>query len=239
MTEMVPTTINGRWNLLLPDYRAKRPEWTAWEVARLDSMHRNIQPGDLIFDIGTEEGDLTALFATWGAEVVMFEPNCKVWPSIRAIWEANALPRPREWFAGFASDVTRTGMQFARDGWPECAYGEMVGAHGFSDLASESDSAPQIELDVFTADKGLTPDVITIDVEGAETKVLHGAVEVLEQATPLVYCSIHDRELREKYGHTSADLLGFMRDLGYVGRHLATDHESHWCFHHPEGRALV
>src|SRR5882724_6033705 len=90
-----PTLINGKWQLLLPKHRADRPEWkTGWEVERLDALRASIEPGKLVFDVGAEEGDMSALYALWGAQVVLFEPNERVWPNIRAIWEANRLELP-------------------------------------------------------------------------------------------------------------------------------------------------
>jgi hypothetical protein len=64
---VTPTLINGRWPLLLPDHRAARPSWGWWEATRLAAMHHFIQPGDVVYDVGAEEGDFPCLFSTWGA----------------------------------------------------------------------------------------------------------------------------------------------------------------------------
>ena len=101
---MREVTINGRWPVIMPDHRADRPEWsTGWEVERLHSMHLAIRPADTVYDIGTEEGDLSALLGTWCARLHMFEPNPRVWPNVRAIWEANSLPAPAGCWSGFSS----------------------------------------------------------------------------------------------------------------------------------------
>ena len=70
---MVPTLMNGRWELRLPSHRAYRREWTTppyWEPERLDAMHALIEPGDVVYDVGCEEGDMAGLFASWGAKIV-------------------------------------------------------------------------------------------------------------------------------------------------------------------------
>jgi hypothetical protein len=139
---MKKTTINGKYKLILPDHRAARPEWeTGWEVERIESMLSNLKKGDLVLDIGTEEGDISALLAKKTGAIILFEPNEKVWPNIKAIWEANKLDDPVAWFTGFASNrndfkdgaILTTASRMAT--WPEAAYGELIGDHGFKELA--------------------------------------------------------------------------------------------------------
>lgn len=64
--ETCEVLINGKWPLVLPRHRAERAEWqSGWEPERLDSMYANLRPGMVVYDVGTEEGDLSALFAMW------------------------------------------------------------------------------------------------------------------------------------------------------------------------------
>jgi hypothetical protein len=94
MTEMIKTILNGEFEMVLPKHRADRPEWhneTGWEKLRLKSMHNNLSEGDVIYYVGAEEGEMTALCQMWGAEVVLFEPNPKVWSHFPITWSANNL----------------------------------------------------------------------------------------------------------------------------------------------------
>lgn len=239
---MIPTRINGRWELLLPEHRAVRPQWDiangGWERERLDAMYSVIKPGDVVFDIGSEEGDFPALFASWGANVVMFEPNPLVFPNIRAIWEANNLPRPLGVFAGFACNQTNLQpyelepifQQTDRDGWPACAYGAVIGDHGFRNVSERFHDTPQIRIDDYCPLAGVYPAVLTLDVEGAELEVLKGAEQALRVTRPTVFVSIHPDFIRDMYGNNDADVHAFMTDCGYKGEHLATDHEQHWKY---------
>lgn len=244
---MIPTVINGQWELLLPEHRAARAEWTSdagWERERLDSMHAHIRPGDLVFDIGTEEGDLSALYATWvGPEggVCLFEPTDRTWPNVRAIFEANGLTsRIKGIWAGFASDQTvpadgRSGdPNEQRDGWPVSAYGPVIGDHGFSVIVERPDF-PQVRLDDYASERGLTPDVITMDVEGAELRVVRGAERILNEVRPLLWISEHPQFMVDTFGDSQADLHKFVEGCGYRSTLLATDHEQHH-FYWPEER---
>lgn len=239
VTSMVETVINDRWTLILPEHRSARAEWPTWERERLAAMHDTIRPADVVIDIGAEEGDFPALWSLWGAHVVLFEPNPLVWPNIRAIWRANDLEPPVGWFVGFASDVTDLhppdcDVRARPDGgWPQCAYGHVIDNHGFRHLSQQIDTTPQVTLDDWCDLNGVRPDVLTIDVEGSELRVLHGADRILTECHPTVFVSVHTDEvwMDEQYDRVrEADVTEWMEAHGYAGEHLATDHEAHWVF---------
>lgn len=238
MTEMRETLINDTWRLLLPEHRACRDEpwgsqWPTWEALRLKSMSRNLHPGDLVFDIGAEEGDMPALWSSWGCDVVLVEPNPKVWPNIRAIWEANGLPDPTGWWVGFAGakvddnrpDWNHPPVGADGSGWPTCAYGPVIGDHGFLCLLERPD-VPVITIDALAGLHG-PPDVITIDVEGAEMSVLEGAEQTLTHAKPLLYLSVHPQFMFDAWGVTIAEFCAWLTERGYQREHLSAGHEWH------------
>lgn len=246
MAVMVPTKINGKWELLLPDYRAKRPEWeTGWEVERINSMVEELQKksNNIVYDIGTEEGDITAILAHY-SDIVMFEPNATVWPSIRAIWNANNLTFPLAFHTGFAGATTDPDWYAPRAGWPGYAFGETIGAHGFRQIDIEQDAEtcvddsprpPMVRLDDFYHQHGHIPTLITMDVEGAELEVLEGAAWLLSTHKPLVYISVHP-DFLSIYHATPKMVHDFMEGLGYNKTHLATDHEEHWFYKYKDAQ---
>lgn len=216
------TKINGNWDILLPEHRANRKEWTSkkgWERARLDSMHENIKDGEIIFYIGAEEGDMAALCALWGAYVVLFEPNLKVWPNIKAIWDANKLEKPMS-FVGFASNNTTSKMVI--DGFPQYAgNNDIIKNHGFMELRNHN--APEIKID----DVDLPLDHITIDVEGSEWEVLRGAEKTLRKYHPKIWLSGHPEFMYEYYKEYFYDLRRWIKDFGYKETLLDYQHEVH------------
>lgn len=237
-----PVEVNGRWVVRMPAHRAVRYlEEGLWERERIASMALNIAREDFVWDVGAEQGDMSALWQQWvGADggVMLVEPNPAAWPTIKAIWDANDLPQPRGWYVGFASDVTAdmTGpgpengrVVGSERGWPSCALGEMEAAAGFRHLAEETDTTPQMRIDDLASYWG-SPQVLTIDIEGAELVALRGAKRVLESLRPLVWVSVHPEFMRHHFGHRPRELHRYMEELDYRATHLGDDHESHWFY---------
>jgi len=242
MTDMVMTTLNGSWDIILPEHRAARPEWTTgWERERLDALAGEVDCQldnkiiPIVYDIGTEEGDVTGLYSQWGAEVHVFEPNPLVWPNIRAIWEANKLKPLAGYFVGFAAADTETRPENIepiiaepdRDGWPASAYGELIGNHGFRTIFERSGDTPRIRIDDYAATH-TAPTIITMDVEGAEFEVLKGAEQTILDHKPVIFISVHPEFMFAGFDTYEADMHLWLRQHGYEGEHLAYDHEHHW-----------
>lgn len=239
MTKMIPTLINGRWKLLLPEHRAARPEWTSeqgWEKARLNNMHEWVADFRLAHDnapvvyyIGAEEGDMAGLLAQWGAKLVLFEPNPAVWPNIKAIWEANSLKAP-VCCQAFASSKTTGDISVDQTlRWPPCADGPIIAEHGFKNLCEADGTIAEVKIDDVVLAYEL-PDMISLDVEGAEWEVLRGAEQTLRQHRPRIYLSGHPEFLYQIYGEYLGDLRHWIRELGYTETLLAYDHEVHLVY---------
>jgi FkbM family methyltransferase len=222
-----PGLICERWKLMLPDFRvafhAARPKW---EIGRLEHMADRVQPGMVVYDVGAEHGDFTALYRTWGADVVPVEPAPAYWPCIRQTYEANGFGPPRAWFSGFAADrdwdIKRG---FGERGWPRSSTDSVIADPGFFHLAYHARMVPGVTVDRLAV-MTLAPDVLSVDVEGAEWHVLHGARETLTRRDVLVYISVHEPTMRNWYDRGLDDLHGLMREAGYEGVQLP---------HHGEG----
>lgn len=228
------TMINGRWPMFLPVHRADRPEWPWWEATRLAAMASVIHDGSVVYDVGAEEGDFPALWASWGAQVVLAEPNPRVWPNIKLVWEANSLPDPLLCWPGFIGEEPGWPTEWW-DVWPPCADGPVIGDHGFCQLGERPD-LPVTSIDHLTGPGGMpVPTVITMDVEGSELHVLRGAERTLAEHQPDVFVSIHPEFMEHHYGIAEGvtEVRAFMHRRGYdTDRHvfLAFDHEHHWWF---------
>lgn len=243
----IETVINGKYKLKLPFHRAIRPDWDiakgGWETTRLDKLKEVTSKGSVVYDIGAEEGDISALLSIWsGGNIVLFEPNPLVWPNIKLIWESNNLPPPLGYFVGFASDTTNLqpqnlniDMRINIGGFPPAANGQVISNHGFRHLAEESDATPQITLDDFVYgqqvyNKIAAPSILNIDVEGSELNVLKGAEKLLTNNAITVLVSVHPEFMYNYFGAYTSDLTNYMKAIGYKYDLLDFDHEYHFLF---------
>jgi FkbM family methyltransferase len=235
MTAMVNTLINGRWTLALPDHRAARPEWQlangGWERARLDHMHCTTRPGDRVLYVGAEEGEMCALLQSWGADVIMVEPNEAVIPNAKAIWDANGLSTPAGVFVGFCgrSDSADWERGLYLSQWPDCAYGRVIGDHGFKELLDPG-GRPIITIDTLLSTWHWVPDAISMDIEGAEWEALQGAEQTLTEHRPRLYLSLHPEFLIDQYGKYSYEVRRWIIDHGYRETLLDYQHEAHFVY---------
>lgn len=242
MAKMINVKVNGKWDILLPEHRAVRPEWTSgsgWEKARLTRIKRDVdeyidtnKQGPLVLYVGAEEGDMCALLQMWGADLVMFEPNPAVWPNIKGIWEANELDSPIMCFPGFAANATSEGSlgEGYANSFPDCAEGPMIGDHGFKNLCEADGTIPTIKIDHLEGLFIKAPAMISIDVEGAEWEVLRGAEQTLRKYHPTIYLSLHPEFLYEIYKEYSNDLRQWLKNIGYKETLLDYQHEVHLVY---------
>jgi FkbM family methyltransferase len=243
MAQMVKAVLNGEYKITLPKHRADRPDWYTehgWEKVRLARLHDEVtkQKKPVVYYVGAEEGEMPALCQMWGAQVVMFEPNPLVFANIKAIWDANKLAPPAGIFVGFAGTETidnppnpsplLSGKYI--NGWPECAYGEVIGNHGFKELYQEADAFPQIRIDDYVERTGIVPTVISFDIEGSEWQVMRGAEQTIVDHKPVIFASISPEFMFHQYGEYSRDLRNWITDRGYDETLLAYDHELHTVY---------
>ena len=72
----------------------------------------------------------------------------------------------------------------------------------------------QITIDGFVKESGFVPELIKIDVEGAEIKVLSGGQEVLRNNHPEIMLSVHPKHIKD-LGYSLDHLRKTISDLGY------------------------
>lgn len=238
-------------DLVLPDYRLEH--WQAdpnWEQAHLESMRANVSEGMVVYDVGAELGDFTALFASWAGSVTTYreerdsrghsrrveierslvvpvEPSPWYWPAIRETFDLNGLAPPVGSFCGFASTGTAY-TESPRRAWPRAAAGSYTQRQGFSNVRERPD-LPRITLDDL-ARMTRPPDAISMDVEGAEHHVLCGAARVLREHRPMLWVSVHPDCLRRDWNVTDMDLHQLLGSFGYEATLLVHGHEDFWAY---------
>lgn len=151
--------------------------------AVVDAM---LGPGKVFYDVGGGVGLYSLLAARKGARVFVFEPHPANAKCIASHARMNSLegsiqvvPLAAYSSSGqIAMGFTQHGSQMALPG-PD------------STLDGRGLLAACITLDEFSRFHP-TPTLVKIDVEGGESEVLKGSVELFERAQPTLICEVHD-----------------------------------------------
>jgi FkbM family methyltransferase len=205
--------------------------FACWERERFHSMRDNLTYGDILFDVGTEQGWCNLLYADMvgPTNMVLIEPTKEFWPNIKATWERNYHYPPMACYPGLISDITNSKIRTFTP-WPAAAQGDLIDRNKYEYLHAHNVEIPQLTIDDLVDRSGIIPNAVTIDVEGAELLVLRGAEDILQEHRPLVWASLHDDLLERDYNATIEDVHTFMESLGYTPTFLGKDHEQHWFY---------
>ena len=234
---------NGRYPGIWPDHIADWDAVTGWEKTRFASMEERLRPGMRLLDVGAEHGWISQIYAGFvggGDNMILLEPHPAMWPNIRLIWEHNGLASPVATvraLCGDSLDLHKGDEWMVVRGWVAEAMASDVEqpatSYQYLHEPSHVAATSTVTIDWLTGPVGLQVDAITMDIEGAELVALRGATMTLARGlyTGLdVWVSIHPDLAERDYGVTDGAVQDFMRDQGYHGVHLGTDHEQHWLF---------
>lgn len=81
-------------------------------------------------------------------------------------------------------------------------------------FSSEASAVTEQSLDAYVELLGFGPDLLKIDVEGAELRVLRGAGQLLSRFRPRIFLSVHPEEI-ELLGGSLGELTAVITDAGY------------------------
>lgn len=234
--------VNSKWAVRFPEHIASLSNtiWKFWEKERMTTMYAVVRPTDTILDIGTSNGDMSAVFATWlglNGRIILVEPSADFWPLIKVIFEANNLT-PFKCFDVLIGNETTDNWgrhQAQRTSlYPDSANAALKLETGFMHVNEHPKEIPVVKVD----DLGVgNVDVITMDIEGTEYEALQGAEQTIRNCRPVLFVSVHAESMWREHHHTIDDLNAMMQSWGYIPTYLAYDHEQHWMYK-PEGKRV-
>jgi FkbM family methyltransferase len=182
--------------------------WTGtWEIELSEAIRKAVQPGDVCFDVGSHRGFLAGVMAVAGAgEVHCFEPAGANIVRLDELTTLNhSLPLHVHPMALGAIDGD---VEFAI--MAESSMGKLTTSRFQADAVPVAITrVAAARLDTLVETRLVpVPDVIKIDVEGAELDVLSGARSVLRSAHPRLFIETHSFELARSCNE-------LLRSLGY------------------------
>jgi FkbM family methyltransferase len=169
-----------------------------YELEKQKSLERFIRPGMTIYDIGAQAGFYTLFFSRLAGDrgkVFAFEPCSYEARFLIDHVRLNNLENVR---------VVQAAVGETRELLPMSSDRGMC-ENRLGDDPDATLMVPTISLD----DSGLpAPDLIKMDVEGAEAAVLRGAQGTMREARPVLFVALHGEEQR-----TACAII--LRDAGY------------------------
>ncbi|MFB9809000.1 FkbM family methyltransferase [Haladaptatus pallidirubidus] len=178
------------------------------ELPVIEALLTDVRESDVVFDIGANIGTHTCFVgkSLESGRVIAFEPMPMNAARLRHNLSAN-LPASKWEVAEFALSNEDGSGTLAVKGQ---RYGE--GKHSLS-------SDGELKIDVFRGetlieeDRYPAPDILKIDVEGAELQVLKGFGERLSDVR-VIYVELH-HDLSVEYGTSTAEIETYLRDHGF------------------------
>ena len=186
-----------------------------------------IRRGDAVFDVGANVGQHTALFSHLvgrRGRVHAFEP---VPPTFAALAARMAL-RPRLGNVVLNECALAAGDGGVRLFVPGTDYGQAsLVRHTEGSWAGPGEvrcyASRSTTLDGYLRARGETPPAfVKCDVEGAELRVLEGAVDTMRRRAPLLHLEVNSDWTRS-HGYEPADLVDFLAPFGYSSFYLVSD----------------
>jgi FkbM family methyltransferase len=219
-------SLGGEWNAQIADSTVRFDLSTRSEYRRVKSLGgeravikallAELSGTETVWDVGACVGTYTSFIASVliTGTVVGFEPEATNRSRLRMNLTHNASAEHWKISPVALSDENGT-----------CTLSsEFVEAGGGHHYLTANNSGRQIETrqgDSLRKEWELTaPDVIKIDVQGAELAVLSGLKETLRE-TRSIYLEIHPEKC-SRYGTTAAETEAFLRDAGYSLTNLGT-----------------
>lgn len=186
--------------------------FTAAEPEFLDEFRVQAALAPVVYDVGGHIGlySLAAAACNPAARVFAFEPSPVNHATLERNAALNGFDRVRAFNVG-VGDKEGAARFILRAGAEVCSTNHVL---------REGDETGAVEVPIETLDRIVesgrapAPDLVKIDVEGYEARVLHGMERVLERDRPVLMLEIHPAFMAQ-YGDSPEEMDRFLAERGY------------------------
>jgi FkbM family methyltransferase len=189
------------------------------ETAKI--FRRLVKPEMTVFDIGAHFGEYVLIAHASGAtQIHAFEPNREIFNLLSENVVRNSLPKTTLNNCA-AFDCNGKLLLEQGDDPATCFVQKPISRAQDGSL----ELVRSLKLDTYCSDRKIRPDVIKIDVEGAELPVLKGARNTLRGHAPPILVIEVSWKNSAKYDYTPAQLFDFLARRGFQMYQCSLEHQ--------------
>lgn len=182
-----------------------------YDSITLNTLKNNIKPGDIVYDLGANEGYLSiisSIYAGSNGIVYAFEPMPKNFEKLTTHVKSNNIKNIKV----FDLAVSDSNGEIEFSDTDDLAGNTLISNSPKFSISDKRIKVQTITLDEFCEKNSEPlPNLIKIDVEGAEFKVLQGAAGVIKKSKPVIILATHDYHVPG----VKNDCIAFLSELGY------------------------
>ena len=190
-----------------------------WEENETTAFARLIRPGDTVFDVGANHGVFALLAGPRcrpGGQVHAFEPNPDLAQLVTMSSWINGLQQVVTVHPLAASDTEGEAVLTASEAYSGGgSLRQRRAATGFAGSEFRAISCRTVRLDDMFPDPAFCINVMKIDVEGFEGRVLRGMPNLLKRSTGLKMVMEFAPQMMKDAGVPAAEVTAILRDLGF------------------------
>lgn len=203
-----------------------------WDREHLKGLAKVVRPGTTVVDVGANVGFYTRRFAEWvrpGGEVIAIEPEEVNFATLKRVIGRRGLVNVRG-VQAVASEKAGSLMLQKNRFHPadHRIVGTSVPANGKDSATGAAANRDCVEVRAVTIDELLRErgwpkvSLMKIDVQGAEERVLRGAMGTLRELRPAVFMEVDEGALRGM-GSSAESVLELMVSCRYETHRLIED----------------
>ena len=185
--------------------------WSDGHNSGFDYLISSAQRKTCVFDVGAHIGITTLPLAEAvgpRGRVFAIEPSPQNRSFLNQHLEANKI-----------ENVTVLDCALADRAEQVVSFFEMKDVSGMNGLLNNRSGMHSIQVSASTLDQvvsefNVVPDLIKIDIEGAELACLKGAIKTIQLYQPEIVLSVHPRQMQEMGNHVE-ELEVFLHQMGY------------------------
>lgn len=182
--------------LKIKDY--KDLKYFLMEKEFVENFIDSIGENSVVCDVGSYHG-FYSVVGSIGKEIYAFEMSQENSETVKQNFELNNISQ-----SNAVNKAVWRGEEKLEAGMKDSS----------TNTVGEGEKIESISLDEFFQEKE-KPDVVKIDVEGAEYQVLKGMEEILEKKKPKMFLELHSEEMIERQGGTREKVLQLLKKNGY------------------------